>query len=387
MNARTKVKNNPGIFSRPTRGGTVYDVSYRIDGKLRWSNGHKTLTEAKAAQTSIRHSKLIGETPALTTPTLAEFVQTVWKPHVEHRVAIGKLQASTATIYNLDVENHVLPALGDAQLAAITDDRIEALQTKLIRAGKSLHTTRRVTNTLSGILTLAVKRRLLRANPCLAVEKPAPTQRKAQTLTLDQVLSLAEATPNRTLRVLVLAAALAGMRQSELFGLRWENVSLTEGAESIVVVEQHYRGETKASTKTPQGRRLIPIPGRLAAELRTLNAEQQVEGHPNPHGLVFPTPTGLYTNARRFDGRWAGMTRDGKRSQGIRDKAGLPTLHFHDLRAFYVSEIRASGLPTSYTEQLVGHTSDAVHRGYTSPTADQEAAIRAGLEARFGSAE
>ena len=228
--------------------------------------------------------------------------------------------------------------------------------------------------TLSGILTLAVKRKLIRTNPALPVEKPEPRTAKAPSLVLKMIYALAEAAPNYSLRVLILTAAMTGMRQAEVFGLRWVNVNLEEGEESVLVAEQHYRGDTKESTKTPQGRGLIPIPKALASELIALRAEQELEEQPNPHGLVFPTATGLYWPSRRFHGRW----------DAIRKKSGLPSLKFHHLRSFYVSEVRAAALPTSYTEQLVGHTSEAVHRGYTAPTADQDAVIRTALEDRFG---
>jgi integrase len=389
MNKRTRVKNYPGIYSRKLSSGkTVYDVSYRLPGEKnpRWVNGIATLKEAKARQVSIQHSKMVGETPSLTTPTLAAFIEADWLTHLDNRMAVKKLAASTRALYELDARTHIIPALGTVKLASVDETRIESLQAKLIADGKSDWTARRITNTLSSILTLAVRKKLIRTNPALLVEKPEPRTAKAPTLTLPMIYSLADNAPNRTLRVLILAAAMTGMRQSELFGLRWVNVSLEEGAESITVTEQHYRGVTKDSTKTPQGRRLIPIPSALADELRTLWTGQQVDDQPNPHGLVFPTSTGLYWPARRFHNVWAGHKKpgQGKKTQGIRDRSFLPHLKFHHLRSFYVSEVRAAGLPTSYTEQLVGHTSENVHRGYTAPTADQDEVIRAGLEGRFG---
>ena len=47
------------------------------------------------------------------------------------------------------------------------------------------------------------------------------------------------------------------------------------------------------------------------------------------------------------------------------EAAGFPELHFHDLRHFHVSYVRAMGLPSAVTEQLVGHSDSKTHRTYT----------------------
>jgi integrase len=382
---RVKVKNYPGIYSHTAKDGTkTYSFQYRDPAtrKQRWET-RSTLKAANEAYHAKRSEVASGHTTPSRVPTLAQFVEDIWKPNVANRVALKKLQQSTATLNESDTRKHLLPALGTFPLNRIEATHIEDLQTRLLASGLSAHTVRRVTNTLSGILKLARRRKLVTANVVEDVDKPHTEARRATIPTLDQVHALAAATPSRTLRVMILTAALTGMRQSELFGLRWTSIDTDAQPPTMRVVEQHYRGETKTRAKTPQGLREFPIPDFLADELRLLSAEQQIDGQPNPYGLVFPTPSGRYWPARRFQDRWAGVTRDGKRLKGIRDRAGLPHLRFHDLRSFFVSEVRASGLPSSFTKQLVGHSDDRTHDGYTRPTKDQAAAIAAALNDRF----
>jgi integrase len=72
--------------------------------------------------------------------------------------------------------------------------------------------------------------------------------------------------------------------------------------------------------------------------------------------------------------------------QKARTKAKLPELTFHTLRYFYISMVRAQGLPNAITEQLVGHVDERTHRGYTRPIPGTEPLIRAALASAFGSA-
>ena len=68
------------------------------------------------------------------------------------------------------------------------------------------------------------------------------------------------------LRVLVLAAAMTGLRQSELFGLRWRDVDWA--AQRIRVRNTFVRGEHSTDGKSDLStRRSVPMADRLAGEL------------------------------------------------------------------------------------------------------------------------
>jgi integrase len=98
--------------------------------------------------------------------------------------------------------------------------------------------------------------------------------------------------PTREAHALVLFAAQTGFRKGECFAPRWENVDLAEGDERARVVERVHKGVVLPVAKTDAGlREVLPGP-RLAGVLRELSAAQLVDGRPNPHGLVFPSPNG-----------------------------------------------------------------------------------------------
>lgn len=109
--------------------------------------------------------------------------------------------------------------------------------------------------------------------------------------------------------------------------------------------------------------------------LRELSVGQQLDNRPNPHGLVFASPAGEHWLDTNFDRRvW----------RRARDAAALPTVTFHTLRYFYVSHVRAQGLPAALSEQLAGHVDERTHRGYTRPIPGTEPAIRDALARAFG---
>jgi integrase len=231
----------------------------------------------------------------------------------------------------------------------------------------------RIVNTLSGILTLAKRHQLIAFNPVDAVEKPpAKRQRDPYPLTLAEVRRLADAAPSADVRNLILAAAFTGARIGELFGLRWQNVKLEPGGrETALIIEQAYQGEVVDRPKTPTGRRQIELGPHAAEALRAQHVESS---RVNPLGLVFPSAEGTHQRQSNFTRReW--LT--------TREKAKLPDVTFHDLRHFFVSHIRNAGLPTSVTEQLVGHSDERTHRGYTHALPGTEQMIRDALASAF----
>jgi integrase len=289
------------------------------------------------------------------------------------------LKKGTVEQYKRDGRNHILPALGSMRLDTITVEHVERLGDRLAlptddRPALANDSVRRIVNTLGYCLKLARKWRLIPHNPVTDAEKPGPKRRTPTIPTVKEIETLSECAPNVQVASLVRFAAYSGARIGECFGLRWENVDLTDGSERVWIVEHVYKGELVAGAKTRAGAREIVLASQAAEALRQQNAAQLVDDQPNPLGLVFPAPRGGYWRDSNFNRRvW----------QDMRTKAGLPGLMFHTLRYFHVSTVRAQGLPSAFTEQMVGHVDDRTHRGYTRPVEGSEHVIRAALARAF----
>lgn len=373
--AKAQKTKHPGVYKRVTTHGTVYDIAVRVPGRPhpKWERGKWTnLEAAHKRRLALLHEIHHGGDPFASKPrTFEDFATNDWLPRIEARVSQGNLQRTTFNHYRRDLEAQILPAFGSLRVDRITVEGVERWQDSLSAAGYANHTVRRLVNTLGHALGLARRRGLIAANPVSDVEKPAATRRREPiVLTVEQVYKLAAAAESADERNLILTAAFTGARISELFGLRWPNVSLDADPPTLLIAEQVYQGERKDRAKTPSGYRQII----LAPPGVTVLRSQQLEGRHSEAGIVFPAPRGEYWRASNFNRRqW----------RKIRDAAGLPEFHFHDLRHFYVSHVRNAGLPTSITEQLVGHSDERTHRSYTHAIPGTEQGIYEALGRAF----
>ncbi len=120
---------------------------------------------------------------------------------------------------------------------------------------------------LSQIIKTAVRARAVRENPAAGHSMPTRRQR-TRVLTMDQVDSLVAHTDERY-RTAVWLLALAGLRPSELCGLRLMDVDWDSRAVSVNEVQMWVKGELVVKgPKTASGLRTIPLPEWLMDDLR-----------------------------------------------------------------------------------------------------------------------
>jgi integrase len=144
------------------------------------------------------------------------------------------------------------------------------------------------------------------------------------------------------LRVVVLAAAMTGLRQSELLGLRWRDVDWA--AQRIRVRNTFVRGKHSTDGKSDLStRRSVPMTDRLAGELDrwSLRTEYRGDGE-----LVFAHPqTGSPLDRSKVTKRFKAACR----------AAGVREIKFHDLRHTFATRLAASGQPLRTIQEFLGH--------------------------------
>jgi len=374
--AKRQHTKHEGVYYRDLPSGRVYDITHRDPAGKHWESGFPTQEAALERRDELRYLTRRGIRVAAKRRRYRDFLEQDYLPRLDARLAQGTLRASTVAQYKRDITNHLLPEFGRYRVDDIDVEQVERFRDKLTASGLSNDSVRRIITTLGYTLTLARKWRLIAHNPVADADKPTARRRTPTLPTLDDIKRLAKAMPDRTTATLVLFAAFTGTRKSECFALCWSDIDLTPGNETARIVRQYYKGELVEQTKTLAGAREILLAPPAARALRELSVAQQIDERANPHTLVFPSPRGGYWRDSNFDRRvW----------QKARTKAALPDLTFHTLRYFYISMVRAQGLPTALTEQLVGHVDERTHRGYTRPVPGTERLIRAALTAAFGS--
>lgn len=213
------------IDKRRTRDGEVrYEVRLRgTDGKER-SRTFRTKKEAeryeRTQQTAIEHGLWID--PRAGKVTLEAWAKE-WQRTVVH------LRASTQRIYGANLRNHIVPELGQVELAKLTPSMLRAwlsgLTTKVGRHGEPLApgSVAQAYRTLNRVLVAAMDDELLGRNPLSGVKPPRVVAEPMRFLSHDEVATLA-ATIDPRYRAFVLVAAYTGLRAGELIGLRRKHV-------------------------------------------------------------------------------------------------------------------------------------------------------------------
>ena len=167
---------------------------------------------------------------------------------IEHRRALGRKPA-TIEAYDSLLRIHLAPFFAGRSLDAITADDIEQFIRAKSREGKSIKTITNALGLLHSIFAYGQRRGWAKANPCQLVEKPrADTDADIRFLDAEELEAAIRAEAEvgddlaATLALMYRAAAMTGLRQGELIGLRWRDVDWI--AAKVRVRRSYVRGES-----------------------------------------------------------------------------------------------------------------------------------------------
>lgn len=210
---------------------------------------------------------------------------------------------------------------------------------------------------------MAISDGLLVANPCKGVELPRPNDEEIHPLTPEQVNILLKSLeayvldkasgvkhPHRLLALYHLAIR-SGLRQGELFGLRWKDIDLQR--RELRVAGQIRQGQ-RARGKTKHAHRAIPLSAESVRVLTWHKQNQTEEKAISPEGwnagdLVFCSERGTPLDPSSIGDQFDTLLR----------KAELPDIRFHDMRHTYAALSIAAGVDIYTLSRRMGHSSIA----------------------------
>lgn len=338
------------ITKKSTRSGEArYEVRLRgPDGKER----SRTFRTKKEAERHERNHHAAVDAGTWIDPRAGRTTLEAWA--AEWQRTVVHLRPKTRASYASNLRNHILPPLGEQELAKLTPAQLRAwlsdLTIKEGRGGKPLSpaTVAQAYRTLNRLLAAAVDDELIGRNPLGGVKPPRVEERPMRFLTHEEVALLAGVV-DRRYRALVLVAAYTGLRAGELFALQRQHVDLLRRTITVTDQVQYLAGaHVVSSPKSSAGRRSVSMPTMVAealdAHLRTLDDQ-------SADGLIFPAPTGGYLHAQNFRKRtWLPAVK----------KAGLAPLRLHDLRHTCASLAIAAGADVKVLQRMLGHASAAL---------------------------
>jgi len=260
---------------------------------------------------------------------------------------VGALRSpNTRRSYEQVLRLHTLPTLGKERVDRLDSEAIRSLYADLRRAGLSASLLARVHVTLRRVLNVAVEQGVIQSNPIDRVQAQTYKRSAAKSLTVDQLRRLFEVSRGDRLEALVVLAATSGLRQGELFALRWDDVDLKRGTLSVTHSVEEISGNLRlVEPKSSSGRRRIEL-SRLAIEALTQRrAIAKEEGHHSAY--VFPSPAGTLLRKSNFLRRVY---------YPLRAKADIPkTLPFHALRHTSASLLLLGGISPKVVQEMLGH--------------------------------
>ena len=282
------------------------------------------------------------------------------------------LEQSTLDQYRQHVDLHIVPLIGDERLSKITVPAVRSFEDRLRAEGRSPAMVRKVMVSLGSLLADAQERGLVGRN---AVREKSRARQKGSNRrqerrqkgklkvgtdipTRDEIKAIVEVLDGRW-RPLLLTAIFAGLRASELRGLRWSDVDLDRRA--IHVRQRADRFNRIGPPKSEAGERTVPVPPMVVNALR----EWQLacpKGEPN---LVFPNGVGNIESLANIINRGLkpAQVRAGVTNTGDGGKAKAKYTGMHALRHWYASwcinrpEDGGLGLPAKMVQERLGHGS------------------------------
>ncbi|HEV2125170.1 MAG TPA: site-specific integrase [Chloroflexota bacterium] len=321
-------------MSTKRRGHHEGTIRHRPDGlweaRLSLPNGKRKSVYGKTrkdVQGKLRASQRdvdAGLDVAADRQTLAQYLDRWLSASVKPSVKVKTYEG-----YESIVRVRVVPCLGRKPLSRLTALDVQALYADLeavALSNRSIHHTHRV---LRLALSQAVRWGLIVRNPCDGATPPRPGRAEMRVLTQEQVAVFLDATRDHPSHALYVLAVTTGMRQGELFGLKWADIQLDEGKLMVrrALQRQNEAGLVFIEPKTARSRRTILLSQRAISALREHRRRQLEERlRQGPEwqdaDLVFCNAIGLPPDP-------------GWQRQVFRQtlkQLGLPVIRFHDLR-------------------------------------------------------
>jgi integrase len=237
--------------------------------------------------------------------TVAGFVEMVWLPSKHEEV-----DRTTFDQYTWAVRRHIVPALGQSQLAELDAKLLDSWLRRLRCSGRgggaplSAASVRLIRKVLSMACQEAVDRGLLADNPVRATTIPAAAPSSRVSWSEEQARRFLAVADGHRLGLAFHLAMVAELRRGEVLGLRWSDLDVDGGrlrVEQQLMVEG---GRARLKLVPERDRRHVALPpwlvGMLVEHHRHALTERAGDGQRVAGDLMFRAPAGGWLTPERF---------------------------------------------------------------------------------------
>jgi integrase len=331
-------------------------------GDVRTEGQVDGLTKAQAERALRRLREL--ETPRPTPGAERVTMEEAGREFCQRLELKGRRKSHRLTVAS-DLRNHIAPFFAGKTLDRIKPEDIERYVAAK-RKTLATKTIRNHVNTMHSVFDLGVRKGWCQVNPVKLADRPTTKKTETRIQFLDQAeleKLLAARYPDDAFGsiepTLYLTAAMTGLRQGELLGLRWRDVDLD--VRKIRVVSPYVRGEFGDPKSVGSGRS-VPMAERVATALRELRERSL---YARDRDLVFCHPE---------TGKPLDRSKLVRRFRQALDRAGVHPITFHELRHTFGTRMAAAGTPIRTLQHWMGHADSKTTQIYAHyQPSDQEA--------------
>lgn len=288
--------------------------------------------------------------------------------YAERYLISRDLRPKTIREYRGLLDRTLLPAFGATPLKQITREAVrnwhEALPKKTPAANAAAY------RLLRSLMSAAEDNELIDRNPArIQKASTARVKNPQRPSPVDEMATIVDNMPAR-LRLFIVLAAFAGMREGEIFELRRSDIEPTSGSISVTrKIEKDPDpkadgacpdcGRVIGPPKTEKGIRVVHLP---PAFLPLLRAHLLAHTAPGADGLLFPGERKDHMSARYLLDRY----------KVAREAAGRPDLTIHGLRHSALTLAGQHGATAAELQARAGHASQAAMAIYQHATVDRD---------------
>lgn len=353
-------KGNP--YKRANKWEFYYYIRDENGKRIQKRKGGFETKEEAAKELEICKAKVkLGMTISVARITVADFLEQWFSQHKR------TLEPNSINGYYIDINHHIIPAIGNLKLANLKPSAIEEFYYDLMEEKNlSAKTVRYVHNVLKVALNTAVDDKLIAENPCIKVKLPKSKPYKATLLSVEQIQKLFEYLKNNRYEVEIKLACLHGLRRGEVLGLKFSDIDFEKHTMTInrqVTIIRTYDEQKEKETsyyglkslKTEKSNRVLEMSEETERLIRLKKIwcdgqkkrlEDMYENNDliccNEDGTIL-SPQTLYHAFKR-----------------ILKACDLPDMRFHDLRHSYATLCVDLNIPIKVISQALGHSSTAV---------------------------
>lgn len=337
-------------------GAPIYKSVFAKTQKELMLKLHETINAYRGVELSENNAITLGE---WLRRWLAEYAEPILRP-------------STVSSYRSNIENHILPSLGNKQLRSVTRNDVQKFYNKLKHTKVMIHGREGERNladsyifgihlVLHGAMEAAVRARLIPQNPTNGTTVPKCNYPPMKILNEEQLDRFMEAIRGEPMWFdFFYTEITTGLRRGEICGLKWDDLDETTGK---IKVRRSIRVASGGvlevgETKTEKGTRSILLPPstlHLLLERRKTAITEWIF----PSLLVPEKPTSPNAAYQRL--------------KYVLKGAGLPDIRFHDLRHTFATHALSSGVDAKTLSGILGHTNASFTLDtYTHVTTDMQ---------------